>query len=136
MQARGGRRWLRVAILAGSAALGLSCREATTLLVRQALRSPCLLGERASVLEVCVVDRQGGVVDGALVEVSDGSGQKQSVRTDQEGRASLAISASGSYVAEVTRTGHQAVRREGVGGSGGCAERSRVVLEMTVQAIE
>jgi len=136
MQVRRGRRWLPVVILAGSAALGLSCREATTLLVRQALRSPCLLGERASVLEVSVVDRQGGVVAGALVEVSDESGQKQSVRTDQEGRASLAISASGSYVAEVTRTGYRAVRLEGVGGSGGCADRSRVVLEMMVQAIE
>ncbi len=130
-----GRRLLPV-ILAGSAALGLSCREAATLLVKQALRSPCLLGERASVLEVSVVDRQGGVVAGALVEVSDESGQRQRVRTDQEGRASIGIGGQGSYVAEVTRTGYEAVRLEGIGGSGGCADRSRVVLETTVQAVK
>jgi hypothetical protein len=136
MRLRTDRRWRQVAILAGSAAVGLSCREAATLLVKQALTSPCVLGAGTSALEVTVVDHQGGVVADALVEVTDQSGRRQSAPTDREGRVSLTIGASGPYVAEVTRSGYQAVHVEGVAGSGSCAERSRVVLETAVQATE
>jgi len=123
----------RLAMLAVAAGLALSCRHAATLLVKQALRSPCLLLSEESALEVAVVDEQGRAVPGALVHISDEAGQSDSVETDANGVAAFPRAADGLYVAEVRRAGYVDSRISGLRAETGCATYT-VVLRQAVAA--
>ncbi len=130
-----GRVGLGVAVLVGAAALTLSCRQAATLLVKQALRSPCLLASEEVALEVDVVDGQGGGVPDAAVRLSDESGRTLEGKTGQGGTAAFWPASRGPYVAEVTRAGYVPLRVTGLSADGGCS-RYTVALVLSDAATE